>query len=369
MQYKDYYNILGIKRNAGEKDIKSAFRKLARKHHPDLNPDDREAEARFKEVSEAYEVLSDPEKRGKYNQFGSDWERYQQGAGGAGGFDFSKYSQGYGGFSGFTTSGGGRRAGTGTGAGSSDYPGMEGEGDFSDFFEMLFGQSAARQRTGGGYYSGGRTRTVPRPGADYEQEVDLTLEEVFNGTQRTLEIATPEACGACGGNGVVGNRVCGTCEGVGTVARTKRLEVSIPPGGHTGSRVRFAGEGGQGSAGGARGDLYLRLNVLPHGRFERKGDDLHVTVPVPVYTAVLGGEVEVPTLKGTKLALRIPSGTQNGRTFKLTGQGMPNIKKPTERGDLYARLDVQLPMALGDKEKQLYEELQRIYNERGSEGK
>ncbi|HYP41935.1 MAG TPA: J domain-containing protein, partial [Chloroflexia bacterium] len=290
MQYKDYYNTLGVKRNAGEKEIKSAFRKLARKHHPDLNPNDREAEAKFKEVNEAYEVLSDPEKRTKYDQFGSDWERYQQSAGSSGGFDFSKYSQGFGGFSGFTTASGGRRGGRTSAPGASGDPGgLGGDGDFSDFFEMLFGQSAASRRAGGGsgYYSGGRTRTVPRPGQDYEQEIDLSLEEMFTGAQRMLEMEVPEACSTCGGSGVANNTICPTCKGAGTSYRSKRLEVSIPPGGHTGSRVRFAGEGGPGQAGGAKGNLYLRLNVLPHERYERKGNDLHVTVGVPLYTAVL----------------------------------------------------------------------------------
>ncbi len=173
----------------------------------------------------------------------------------------------------------------------------------------------------------------------------------------------PEACPTCNGAGIVNNKVCPTCNGAGTIARPKRIEVKIPPGVHTGSRVRVAGEGGHGTGGGGKGDLYLKVNVQPNNRFERKGDDLHSSVQVPLYTAILGGEVEVPTPKGTKLALRIPAGTQNGRTFKLTGQGMPHLKSPDRRGDLYARLDVQIPTRLGDEEKQLYTELQRIYNE------
>jgi DnaJ-class molecular chaperone len=245
--------------------------------------------------------------------------------------------------------------------------GGTGEGEFSDFFEMLFGQSAANRRAGGtsaGYYSGGRTRNVPRQGQDYEQEIDLTLEEMFTGTQRVLEMERPETCPTCSGSGATSNMVCPTCSGTGLVQKSKRLEVSIPPGGHTGSRVRFAGEGGPGIAGGQSGNLYLRLNVLPNERYERKGDDLYMGVPVPLYTAVLGGEVNVPTLKGTKLALKIPPLTQNGRTFRLTGQGMPNLKKPEQRGDLYVRAEVQLPSQLTEREKQLFEELQRIYNEK-----
>jgi molecular chaperone DnaJ len=357
MQYKDYYNTLGVKRNASEKEIKSAFRKMARKLHPDLNPNDKESEARFKEVSEAYEVLSDKEKRKKYDQFGADWERYQESAGAPGGFDFSKYSEGFpGGFAGE-----GVRFSTGVG-----------DDGFSDFFEMLFGRTAGGgggTRAGGNaYYTGGRTRTIPRAGEDYEHEVDIALEEAFSGTQRVLQMEVPEACPTCGGTGITNNRVCPVCNGDGTVTRTKRLEVKIPPGVHTGSRVRVAGEGGLGSGGGSRGDLYLKVRVAPNRRFERKGDDLHTTVTTPVYTAVLGGEVEVPTPRGTKLALKIPASTQNGRTFKLSGQGMPNLKDPQKRGDLFAKIEVQLPAELGDQEKQLYTELQRIYNERKGGG-
>lgn len=352
MQYKDYYKILGIKRDASAKEIKSAFRKIARKYHPDLNPNDKEAEAKFKEAGEAYEVLVDPEKRKKYNQFGADWERYQQAEGAPGGFDFSKYAQSYPG-------------GGGTPFTSSGFGGM-GEGDFSDFFEMLFGRSgaAAAGRGGNTYYSGGRMRTVPRQGQDYEHDIEVTFEEAFNGTQRILQMEVPEACPTCGGSGVTNNRVCPTCNGQGTVEHPRRLEVKIPPGVHTGSRVRIAGEGGPGTGGGAKGDLYLRVTILPSPRFERKGDDLYTTVATPLYTAVLGGEVEVPTPKGTKLALKVPASTQNGRTFKLKGQGMPQLRQPANRGDLYAKIDVQLPAELGEREKQLYEELQRIYSER-----
>ncbi|HUP27772.1 MAG TPA: DnaJ C-terminal domain-containing protein, partial [Chloroflexia bacterium] len=330
-----------------------AFRKLARKHHPDLNPKDREAEAKFKEVNEAYEVLSDTEKRKKYDQFGSDWDRYQETSGAPGGFDFSKY-QGFGG----QQASGARTYRTTT-------AGMPVDGDYSDFFEMLFGRDTGM---GGEYYSSGRRGTVPRIGEDYEHKVEVTLEEAFTGTKRILQLEVPEACQQCGGRGVSGNQVCSVCNGKGTVARTRRLEVKIPAGAHTGSRVRIAGEGGHGTSGGGRGDLYLSVVVLPNSRFQRKGDDLYVTVLVPVYKAVLGGEVEVPTPKGTKLALKIPGGTQNGRTIRLTGQGMPNLKNPEKRGDLYVKVDVQLPTELGEREQQLYAELERIYNER-AEGK
>jgi DnaJ-class molecular chaperone len=174
----------------------------------------------------------------------------------------------------------------------------------------------------------------------------------------------PETCPTCGGRGIVSNRVCQTCGGEGTVSRTRRLEVKIPPGVHTGSRIRIANEGGTGTGGGGKGDLYLRVTVLPNPRFERKADDVYTNVTLPLYTAVLGGEVEVPTLKGTKLALKVPPGTQNGRSFRLGGQGMPHLKHPDKRGDLYARMEVQLPDQLSDQEKQLFTELDRIYSDR-----
>lgn len=361
MQYKDYYNTLGVKRNATEKEIKSAFRKLARKHHPDLNPNDKEAEAKFKEITEAYEVLADSEKRKKYDQFGADWEHYQQAHGTAGGFDFSKYASDFSGFTGFTSGG---RTGRQTAAGAGTaFEGMNDE-EFSDFFSMLFGQSARGTRGSNPYYSGGRTSTIPRQGENYEHDVDVTLAEALTGTQRILQMEVPEACPTCNGRGMVNNKVCPTCNGEGTINRSKRLEVKIPPGVHTGSRVRVAGEGAAGTGGGPKGDLYLRVHVLPNQKFERKGDDLYTSVGTPLYTAVLGGEVEVPTPKGTKLALKIPAETQNGRTFRLAGQGMPQLKNPQKRGDLFAKIEVQLPTGLSEDEKQRFRDLQRINNER-----
>ena len=352
MQYKDYYNTLGVKRAATDKEIKSAFRKLARKYHPDVNPDNREAEARFKEISEAYEVLSDSDKRKKYDQFGSDWDRYQHSEGGPGGFDFSKYAQSYPGGDGSTFT-------------------YETGGDFSDFFEMLFGRRAGAGPGAerGGYYSGGRASTMPRKGEDYEQSIEITLEEAYSGATRVLQMRVPEACANCGGRGITGNRGCPNCGGEGVQYRPRRLEVKIPAGVHIGSRVRVAGEGGQGNAGGGKGDLFLRVSVLPNSRFERKGDNIYVTVPMPLYTAILGGEVQIPTPKGTRLALKVPAGTQNGRQFRLTGQGMPQLKDPAKRGDLYAKMEVQLPTDLTDQEQQLYTELQRIYSERTKGGR
>ena len=346
MQVKDYYQTLGVKREATDKEIRSAYRKLARKYHPDVNPNNKEAEAKFKEINEAYEVLSDAEKRKKYDKFGADWEQFEKMGGAAGDFDFGRYAPG----------GGGRRVYTGAA------PGGEA---FSDFFETLFGGGGARSGMGGDPFGGMRTpgRTVARRGEDFEHPLEVTLEEAFNGTSRRLQMQVEDPCPTCGGSGVQNNRACPTCGGSGLVARMKTIEVNIPTGVHSGSRVRVRGEGGPGSDGQPRGDLFLTVTVLPDPRFERKGDDLTETVPVPLYTMVLGGEARVPTLKGTHLALTIPPGTQNGRVFRLKGQGMPHLGNPAQRGDLLAKMEVQLPRQLSADERQLFEQLKRIYEE------
>jgi curved DNA-binding protein len=324
MEYKDYYKILGVSRDADQKEIKRAFRRLARTFHPDVNPEDEHAEERFKEINEAYEVLSDPEKRRKYDQLGQEWSRYRQTGGGPEGFDWSQWA---------TQPGGGRgHVQYGTPEDLEDLFG--GRSPFSDFFTQIFGGM------GGGvdaHPGGARYQPRPRRGQDLEQEVMISLDEAYHGTSRVLE------------------------------KDGRRLEVQIPPGARTGTRVRMAGEGGPGAAGGAPGDLYLRLNVVSNGRFERRGDDLTVTVDVGLYTALLGGEVEVPTLSGAVL-LRIPEGTQNGRTFRLRGQGMPRLGRPEERGDLYAKVNVRLPESLSPRERELFEELRTIAAEGASQG-
>jgi curved DNA-binding protein len=308
MEYKDYYKILGVDRNASTEEIKKAYRRLARKYHPDMNPGDKSAEQRFKEINEAQEVLTDPEKRRKYDQLGSQWQQWQQSGRPAGDFDWSQwFAGGQPGMRVEYTDLGGMPFGAG--------------GDFSDFFEMLFG-GLGQTRT-----AGRRARAhAPQRGQDYEQEVDITLEEAFHGTQRLLQL-----------------------DG-------RRLEVKIPAGVKTGSRVRVAGEGAPGAAGGASGDLYLKINVLPHATFERKGNDLYREIDVGLYTAILGGEVRVPTLTGS-IALRIPPETQSGRTFRLSGQGMPSLHNPQQRGDLYVKVRIRLPEKLTEREKQIFREL------------
>jgi len=322
---KDYYKILGVSRNASEKDIKQAYRKLARKHHPDVNPGDKSAESKFKEINEAHEVLSDAEKRRKYDQFGDKWQYADQ----------------------FT--GAGRQGPFGGPQGVHTYEWSGGEeGDLGSIFERMFGGQS-------------RPRTRTRRGADVEHPINVTLEEAFNGTSRILETQTEDICQVCGGRGSLRNAPCYTCGGTGRVLRPKRLEVKIPAGVKTGSRVRIAGEGGSGLAGGANGDLYMVISVRPHSLFERKEDELYVDVAVPLTIAVLGGEVEVPTMKG-KVSLRIPEETQNGKTFRLSGLGMPHLGN-TGRGDLYAKVKVILPANLSAREKQLFHELRKMRGE------
>ncbi|MBA7656553.1 Chaperone protein DnaJ [subsurface metagenome] len=326
MAGKDYYSILGVNRSASEREIKQAYRRLARKHHPDVNPGDKSAETRFKEINEAYEVLSDKEKRQKYDQYGDQWQYADQFArAGWQQAPFGDFSRG-GGYTRFHFS----------------------EGDLGSLFDELFGGV----RTGTF-----RRKAQPRRGQDIDYPVEVTLEEAYHGTARLLSLGVEEPCSSCRGTGQIQNVPCSVCRGSGVVSRVKRLEVKIPPGVREGSRVRIAGKGGQGY-GGARGDLYLVISVKPHRRFERRGDNLYVEVAVPLTVAVLGGEVQVPTLKG-KLALKIPPETQNGRTFRMSGQGVPHLGD-SSRGDLLAKVNVVLPTKLSAEEKKLFEQFRQL---------
>ncbi|MFC2004609.1 DnaJ C-terminal domain-containing protein [Chloroflexota bacterium] len=326
MASKDYYSLLGVKRDASEQEIKRAYRRLARKHHPDVNPGDKSAEAKFKEINEAYEVLSDKEKRQKYDQFGDQWQYADQ----------------------FARAGGQRAAYWDFNPGGAQSGHFE-EGDLESLFGDLFGGS----RTG--TYS---RRARSRRGRDIEYPVDVTLEEAYHGASRILNLKSEQSCPSCGGTGRIQNALCSVCRGSGVVAGMKQLEVKIPPGVKDGSRVRIAGKGEPGYTGGNSGDLYLVTSVRVHKLFERKGNDLHVEVAVPLTVAVLGGEVQVPTPKG-KLALKIPSDTQNGRAFRLTGQGMPRLGS-SSRGDLLAKVKVVLPTKLSKEEKKLFEQLNQL---------
>jgi curved DNA-binding protein len=320
MEYKDYYQILGVDRNASEKEIKKAYRRLARKHHPDVNPGDEKAEERYKALNEAHEVLTDPEKRRKYDQLGASWQQWQRMGRDPGGFDWGQWS---------ARAPGGGRVHVEYGDLGDLFGDAFGGGGFSDFFEAVFG-GMGRQ---GPQVRTGTRQARPRRGQDYEQLVEITLEETFSGTKRVLEK-----------NG-------------------RRIEVKIPPGVKTGSKVRIAGEGAPG-IGGAPGDLYLKVTVLPHKVFERKGDDLYCEVPVDLYTVILGGETNVPTLEGV-VSLKIPPETQEGRTFRLKGQGMPQLRDSNKRGDLYAKVKVVLPKSLSAKEKALFGELAHLYRNSG----
>ncbi len=320
MEYRDYYQILGVSKDADDKEIKRAFRRLARQHHPDVNPGDAGAEERFKEINEAYEVLSDPEKRRKYDQLGTEWHRWQQAGGRPDGFDWSRWATG-------SPGGSGQQVHVRYGTPEDIEDLFGGASPFSDFFSQVFGGMGSGAAQGGFEY-----RVRPQRGQDYEQEVEISLREACQGTQRVLQ------------------------------KDGRRLEVKIPSGARTGTRIRMSGEGGPGAAGGEAGDLYLHVKVLSDPQFERRDDDLHVAVAVDLYTAILGGQVRVPTLSGPVM-LTIPAGTQNGRVFRLRGKGLPRLRQPEQHGDLYAKVDVRLPTALTPRQRELFEELRHILQE------
>jgi molecular chaperone DnaJ len=351
VQFKDYYKTLGVDRKADEKAIQSAFRKLARKHHPDINPGDKQAEERFKEINEAYEVLSDAEKRKMYDRYGEDWQRYRDAgftgnepAGGARpGASFDDYDFG--------------RWFTGQNQGDQSYRVEFGEnqGGFSDFFQTLFGGLGGNRRGGFTAPRGGRRR-----GEDVEVGNEVSFDEAIRGGTRRFEVQTHEPCTTCNGTGIARGATCPTCDGSGVVPKAKTIEVKIPAGVATGSRIRVAGHGGTGQNSGPNGDVYLKVTVHPDSRFERTGDDLRTEVDVPLYTAILGGEVLVPTPTG-RVAMTVPPETQAGKLFRLRGQGMPRLKgKKDERGDLLARARIVLPANLTNRERELYRQLRDL---------
>jgi DnaJ-class molecular chaperone len=316
VDYKDYYKVLGVSKNANEKEIRTAYRKLARKYHPDVNPGDKSAEEKFKEINEANEVLSDPEKRKKYDELSTYYEQYGRmpgaGAGPMGGNDGVRYE--------YRT------------VNPEDLNDLfGGQSPFSDFFETFFSSSFADQpnvRT----RTGGRRNPPVTRGQDIESTVEVTLAEAYQGVTRVFELTDLDGS-------------------------SKRLEVKIPAGVVEGSRIRIAGQGGQGAAG--RGDLYLRIHMLPDPRFTRESTTLHTTVEVPLATAILGGEARVTTPDGRDLMLRIPPETPNGKSFRLRGQGMPQLGQPDKRGDLYAEVSVILPTHLNEEQLRLFEAFAR----------
>lgn len=328
---KDFYETLGVSRSASDKEIRSAYRRLARRYHPDVNPNDKAAEQQFKDVTAAFEVLSDPENRKKYDKYGDRWEYADQ-------IEEMERQQ---------RARGGRTFTGGDGATFHfETGGMDDLGDLGSIFGNIFGNDAGR----------GRARRARR-GQNVDTPIEVSLEEAYHGTTRVLQLQSAEECPVCAGTGQVGTSVCVDCGGEGVRYRPRRLEVKVPRGVRTGSRVRIAGEGRPGIGGAPSGDLYLVVTVQPHQRFERKGDDLYVDVDVPVLDAILGGEVEVPTIEGKKVMLRVPEQTQNGAQIRLSGKGMPVLGATDRYGNLYARIHAKLPTKLSDEERELYERL------------
>ena len=295
MAFIDYYNILEVDKKATEAEIKKAYRKLARKYHPDLNPNDKEAERKFKEINEANEVLSHAENRKKYDDYGENWQHAEE-------FEKSKQQRQY--------QGNGQQAGFGGG-------GFSGGGDFSDFFESMFGGRAA---------SGGGRRSAQFKGQDFNAELHLELKDVYTTHKRTLTI-----------NG-------------------KNIRITIPAGIENGQQIKISGMGGEGSGGGPKGNLYITFTVANHTEFKRDKNNLYATVDLDLYTALLGGEITADTFDG-KVKLTVKPGTQNGTKVKLKGKGFPVYKKEGEFGDLYITYQVKIPTDLSQKEKELFTEL------------
>ncbi|MBS1705776.1 MAG: J domain-containing protein [Armatimonadetes bacterium] len=346
---KDFYKILGLDRTADDRAVKAAYRKLARKYHPDLNPNDKEAENRFKEVQEAYEVLSDPEKRAKYDRFGANWDRVVD--------DPSQWG----------------------GSGVNFDP-----GDLGSIFSQFFG--------GGGFSEAdvAQPRNRGAQPSDVEKTVELTLEEIDSGTKRTLtyqvndscktcdgtgqvRLRQPKPCRQCGGSGQMRSvfgvqpctachgrgrtdlEACPTCSGAGVLPTTKRVEVTIPAGIQEGKKLRVPGKGSMG-ANGRAGDLYVLVKELPHSNFKRKGDDLETEVTVPYYRALLGGEIKVDSIRPGSLSMRIPECTQSGQTFRLADQGLSLLGG--KRGNLLVRVKIGIPKALSSEEKDLLKKIE-----------
>ena len=333
---KDYYDVLGVKRGASDNEIKQAYRKLARKFHPDLNPGDKVAEENFKELQEAYDVLSDPENRKLYDQYGENWRAVKAGAGAPPpGWEGAQRS----------AQGAGPRA-RGFDFGDFDFGSFrsEGAGGFDIFEEMFGGAGRGRGRRSG-------------RGADIEAELELSLEEAHRGGRRTLEMQMAEPCPTCGGTGLKDGKTCETCRGSGQVLKPKTIEVNIPPGVRDGSTIRLAGQGVTGSNGSEPGDLYLRVRLRPHPVFMVKGDDLEVELPIAPWEAALGARVEAPTIDG-KVELKIPPGAKSGQRLRLRNLGLN--KRKGGRGDEYVRLKIVVPKDVSPEERRLYEELQRI---------
>ncbi len=361
MAEKDFYKVLEVDKNADAAEIKKAYRKLAMKYHPDQNKDNPEAEAKFKEINEAYDVLKDEQKRAAYDRYGSGAFDGSMGAGG--------FGAGAGGFSGFGGAGG--------------------AGAFSDIFEDMFGEFMS-----GGAGRGG-ARTGPARGSDMQYTMRISLEDAYKGKEASIKIPVNESCSACKGSGAepgtsaetcetcggVGRvrqqqgfftieRTCPTCQGAGSaiknpckacggegrVRKEKTLKIKIPAGVDHGRRIRLSGEGEAGLRGGPAGDLYVLVAIEPHKFFRRENDNLYCRVPIPITKAALGGEVEVPTIEGARSKIKIPPGTQTGQQLRMKGKGMTNLRSDA-RGDMYIEIFVETPVNLNKKQQDLLREL------------
>ena len=369
----DYYTTLGVQKGADEDTLKKAYRKLAMEFHPDRNQGNAEAEKKFKAVSEAYDVLKDPQKRAAYDRYGHQ----------------------------AFTNGGGNNAGGGAGAAGFDF-----SGSFSDIFEDLFSEFTGGRRGAGGT-GGGRqeaAHSAAARGSDLRYNLDITMEEAFKGKQQTIKVTTsascetcegsgaqkgtkPETCGTCSGRGVVRaqqgfftvERACTTCQGTGKVIKhpcktcagsgrvrkEKTLSATIPPGVEEGTRIRLAGEGEAGFRGGPPGDLYIFLSLKPHKIFRREGANIHCIVPIKFSTASLGGHVEVPTIDGGRVKVTIPEGTQTGHQFRLRGKGM-SVLRSSARGDMYIEVHVETPVNLNKKQKEILRDFDKNENTKTS---
>jgi chaperone protein DnaJ len=368
MAKRDFYDVLGVAKSASDDEIKKAYRKLAMQYHPDRNPGDKAAEAKFKEATEAYEVLKDKQKKAAYDQFGHGAFDRNGGFGGVGGFGnqqgFHNFHQGRG----------------SSGAG------------FSDIFEEIFGDFMGDQR------SHRARQPQAQKGADLQYDLDITLEQAFTGVQKVIHINTSVKCEDCNGSGAAKNsgvttcsdcggsgvqrvqqgfftieRTCGRCQGTGQlikdpckscygqgrVTKPRQLKVSIPAGVEDGTRIRLSGEGQAGLHGAPAGDLYVFITVHPHRLFQRTGPDLLLKTTIPMTTAILGGEIEVPTIEGGKSKVKVPAGTPSGKQFRLRGKGM-SIMRRSERGDMYIQLEIETPVNLTDKQRELIQEFEKI---------
>jgi curved DNA-binding protein len=323
VQFRDYYDVLGVARTATEDQIKSAYRKLARKYHPDVNPGDKSAEEKFKEINEAYEVLSDADKRKKYDELGPNWKAGQ---------DFRPPPNWEG-------------ANVEFGDFGDFFGGGRGASGFSDFFESLFGGRRGPRRGAG----------FAMRGQDVEAEIPLTLEEAHRGVKRTITLQVTETCPDCKGSGVKDAKTCPTCRGAGAIRRPKSLEVIIPAGVRDGSVIRLPGQGEPGSSGAPAGDLFLRVRLQPHRLFDIVGEnDVQIELPVAPWEAALGAKIPVPTLDGP-VEMKIPAGAQGSQRLRLRGQGLN--RRGGGRGDEYVKLKIVIPPKLAPKEKELFEKL------------